>query len=148
MSRSKIFWGQKCPMFCIWPSIYLFNNALLFPQFARKTKPKYWIIVEWWAVKRIKSYNEWTGRIRDCFDMILVPYKVGRYFFSLFILFLSKTKTFYFNRAFLKLLTVTVKSASRENPPSQGFKLIHNTGFIILYDFEFVLSSYQLLCSI
>ena len=28
--RSKKIFRRKCPNFCIWPSIYLFNNALLF----------------------------------------------------------------------------------------------------------------------
>ena len=57
--RSKKKIRQKCPNFCICPSIYLLNNALLFFSlicfsFSRKSKPKYRSVVEWCAMKRNK----------------------------------------------------------------------------------------------
>jgi len=57
--RSKNFFRQKCPIVCIWLSIYLPNNALLFFSpvcfsFSRKSKRKYPRAVEWCAMKRNK----------------------------------------------------------------------------------------------
>ena len=54
--RLNFFFRQKCPIFCIWPWIYLLNNALLFFSpicfpFSRKTKPKYASFYNIWVLK-------------------------------------------------------------------------------------------------
>ena len=69
--RSKTFFVKSARFFCIWPLIYLLNNALLFVlpvccSFLRKSKPKYRRVIEWCAMKQNKRKSLFQFFLSHC----------------------------------------------------------------------------------